>query len=219
MKHAAIVLGIAVLTGSAPAAAHRGTGGKGYVSTFSAVVPNVLGLSVNVLGGDDRLRVSNYSGMSVLILGYEREPYLRFGKDGVFVNARSPAARLNRFRYPPALAPGTADASATPVWLRVRTGATFEWHDHRIHWTAKEPPAAVSEHRDRSHLIFNWRVPGRANGQPFAITGFLGYVPPPGADGGDGARSWLVPAGVASGLALFVGAVGVGARRARRRAP
>jgi len=114
MKGAAIVLGIAILAGSVPAAAHRGTGGKGYISTFSAVVPNVLGLSVNVLGGDDRLRLSNYSGKGLVILGYEREPYVRFDKGGVFVNARSPAVYLNRFRYPPALTPGAADASAPP---------------------------------------------------------------------------------------------------------
>ena len=25
----------------------------------------------------------------------------------------------------------------------------------------------------------NWRVPGNGGGKPFAITGFLGYVPPP----------------------------------------
>lgn len=209
---------LAALVVPSPASSHRGTGGKGYVSTFSAVRPNVLGLSVNVLGGDDRLRASNYSGKNVLILGYEREPYLRFGKDGVFVNTRSPAAYLNRFRYPPGLEPGAADAAARPVWRRVRSGATFEWHDHRIHWTASEPPRAVREQRDRTHLIFNWRVPGRADGKPFAITGFLGYVPPPAVKD---RKDWVVPAAaVALGSgALAALVVGAGARRRKRRAP
>jgi hypothetical protein len=209
----------AVLALAAPAAAHRGTGGRGYVSTFSAIQPSVLGVSVNVLGGDDRLRVSNYSGKTLVILGYEGEPYLRFGDGGVFVNTRSPAAYLNRFRYPPALAPGTADASARPAWRRAARAVSFAWHDHRIHWAARQPPRMIAADPSHTHLLRNWRVPGRASGKPFAIIGFLGYVPPPGVGGGDGARSWLVPAGAACGLALLTGAVGVGARRARRRAP
>jgi hypothetical protein len=181
MRKAALVVCLAALAvAQPPASAHRGTGGKGYVSTFSAVVPNVLGLSVAVLGGDDRLRLSNYSDKTVVILGYEREPYLRFGESDVWVNARSPAAYLSRFRYPRGLDPATADASAAPAWRRVRTEATFEWHDHRIHWTSKDPPDAVRRHPDQTHLIFNWSVPGRADGVPFAITGFLGYVPPRG---------------------------------------
>jgi len=202
-----------------PAFGHRGTGGKGYVSTFSAVVPNVLGLNVNVLGGDDRPRVSNYSGKTLVILGYEREPYLRFAKDGVWVNVHSPAAHLNRFRYPPALEPGLADAAAQPAWRRVRAGVTFEWHDHRIYWTSKDPPEAVNRHPERTHLIFHWRVPGRADGKRFAITGFLGYVPQGGRTKREG--DWVVPVAAAAigSTALVALAAGTGARRRRRRAP
>ena len=47
-------------------------------------MPNVLGVGVNVLGGDERLRLSNYSGKAVVILGYQGEPYLRFTTSGVF---------------------------------------------------------------------------------------------------------------------------------------
>jgi hypothetical protein len=51
----------------------------------------VLGVSVNVVGGDKRLRLSNYSGQTVVVLGYTGEPFLRFSKNGVFRNARSPS--------------------------------------------------------------------------------------------------------------------------------
>jgi hypothetical protein len=198
------------------AASHKGVGGHGYVSTFSAVQPPVLGLSIGILGGDDRLRVSNYSGKTVLILGYEGEPYLRFGDGGVFVNTRSPATFLNRFRYPPPLPVDAADASAPPVWRRVRGGVTFEWHDHRIHWAAREAPRAVADDPGHTHLIRNWRVPGRAAGKPFAITGFLGYIPPRGTRA-EKERNWPLLLVAACGLSLAV--VGVGARRAKRRAP
>jgi hypothetical protein len=135
------------------------------------------------------------------------------------VNARSPAAYLSRFRYPRGLEPGTADASAPPTWRRVRTGATFEWHDHRIHWTSKEPPDAVRRHPDQTHLIFDWSVPGRADGVPFAITGFLGYVPPRG--GTRRGNDWVVPVAAAAigSTALIALVAGAGARRRRRRAP
>ena len=65
--------------------------GTGYISNVSAVEPNVLGMFVNVVGGDARLRLSNYSGKTILIRGYQGEPYLRFDKSGVFQNMRSPA--------------------------------------------------------------------------------------------------------------------------------
>jgi hypothetical protein len=218
MKTAAALAFVTTLTLAGGAWAHRGSTQTGYVSTVSAVVPNVLGVNALVLGGDDRLRISNYSGKTVVILGYEDEPYLRFDSEGVWANTLSPAAHLNRFRRPRPLEPGVADASAPPRWRRVATGVTYEWHDHRIHWTGHQPPPGVQEHPDRIQRIFKWRIPGRANGAPFAITGFLGYAPDRLQKQGDDSSSlWLVVGGLAA-AALLV-AVGVGARRARRRAP
>jgi hypothetical protein len=79
MKTAAILLIVTTLLPAGAAQAHwKNYVPKGYVSNVSAVVPNVLGVSVNVLGGDERLRLSNYSGRTVVILGYQGEPYLRF---------------------------------------------------------------------------------------------------------------------------------------------
>ena len=122
-----------MLTLPAGSGAHPGSALTGYVSTVSAVVPNVLGVNALVLGGDDRLRVSNYSGKTIVILGYEGEPYLRFDKTGVYANTLSPAAHLNRFRLPRPLNPGVANPRAAPRWRRVAPGVTYEWHDHRIH--------------------------------------------------------------------------------------
>jgi hypothetical protein len=190
---------------------------RGYVSTVAGLVPNVLGVSVAVIGGDDRLRLSNYSGKTIVILGYQGEPYLRFAGRAVYENIRSPAVQLNRFRYPHGLAPGTTDVRAAPKWRKVARGLSFEWHEHRIHWTSRQAPAAVRDEPDTVHRIFYWRVPGRAAGRPFAITGFLGYVPPP-ASGGRG-YGWVVPvAGAGLGAAALV-ALGLGARRRLRRAP
>jgi len=220
MKRAAILLIVTTLLPVGAARAHRKNYiPKGYVSNISAVVPNVLGVSVNVLGGDERLRLSNYSGRTVVILGYQGEPYLRFAGSGVFVNELSPASYLNRTRKPGGLKPGSADPSAAPRWHRVGVGASYEWYDHRIHWTKNRPPDGVRRHPDRIQRIFTWRVPGRAGGKPFAITGLLGYAPPPAS--GSSAGDWLEAAGLGAAGALAVGVlvVGVGARRRKRRAP
>jgi hypothetical protein len=219
MKRGAILLFFTSVTLVGGARAHPGSTLTGYVSTVSAVVPNVLGVNAFVLGGDDRLRISNYSGKTIVVLGYEGEPYLRFDKSGVFANTLSPAAHLNRFRRPLPLQPGVADPSAPPRWRRVAPGVTYEWHDHRIHWTGHQPPQGVQEHPDRIQRIFSWRVPGRANGARFAITGFLGYAPDPAGKKKDtGTRGWLI-GGIAGGLLAAAVLVGAGARRTRRRAP
>jgi hypothetical protein len=220
MRRAFALLTLAALALPAAAAAHPGSALTGYVSTVSAVVPNVLGMNALVLGGDDRLRISNYSGKTIVILGYQGEPYLRFDKTGVYANTFSPAAHLNRFRLPRPLKPGVADPSARPRWRRVAPGVTYEWHDHRIHWTGRRPPAGVRKHPDRIQRIFRWRVPGRADGARFAITGFLGYAPDPVKAKEDGGTSaWLLAGAIAAGVLAAAALVGMGARRARRRAP
>lgn len=197
MKRTALALFLTALVLPGDAFGHGRTGQGGYVSTVSTLDPRVLGVSVNVVGGDKRLRLSNYSGKTVVVLGYSGEPMLRFGKGGVFRNARSPS-------------------TVRPLWRKVAPGVSFDWHDRRIHWPATEPPQAVRAEPETAHLIFNWRVPARADGKAFAIKGFLGYVPPKGVDAG---RDWLLPLLGGGGIALAAVVVGAGARRRARRAP
>ena len=79
----------------APAAVGHGPAGGGicYVSSVSGLKPLVVGVLVTVLGGDDRLQLVNYSGKTVVVDGYEGEPFLRFNSNGVYENVRSPATR------------------------------------------------------------------------------------------------------------------------------
>jgi len=201
-----------VVPGSAPAHGPD-VPRSGYVANVSAVTPNILGVFVNVVGGDERLRLSNYSGKTIVILGYQDEPYLRFERSGVFENARSPAAFLNRYRNPRGLRP-TADPAATPLWRRVSAGASFAWRDHRIHWLRRKPPPGVQREPKKIQLVFRWRVPGIADGEPFAITGVLGYAPP--RKGGNGS-GWIVPAAGVAAAAFIAAATGAVLLEARRR--
>jgi hypothetical protein len=220
----AAALALAALAAATPAAAHERHGvARGYLSTVSAIQPNVLGLSAFVIGGDDRLLLRNLSPQVIVIRGYEGEPYLRFTPRGVFENVRSPASYLNRVRFPVKPPPPIADPAAPPRWRRVSTTPTYQWHDHRIQWMRGEPPPAVAAAPGRPHKIFDWRVPATANGKPFAINGFLGYAPsaapaqPTAQDGGGGEPSWTIPVAVALGV-LAIAALVFDVRRRRKHA-
>jgi len=195
---------------------------KGYVSTVATIQPNVLGLSAFVVGGDDRLLLRNLTDQVIVIRGYEGEPYLRFTPGGVFQNVRSPAAYLNRVRLPRRPAPASADPTAPPQWRRVSGGRTYQWHDHRIQWMQPEPPPVVAAAPRRPHRIFDWTVPGTADGKRFAVVGFLGYAPvvqppPAQAEPGGGDPAWVVPAAIAGG-ALALAALVLDVMRRRKRA-
>ena len=213
MKRAAAATA-AALALAAPAAAHGPTATQaGYVSKVNVVQPNVLGLSANVVGGDAWLRLSNYSGKQIVILGYQGEPYLRFEGSSVYENSRSPASYLNRFRGLRAGVPAHVSAAAAPVWRKVADGASYRWRDHRIYWVRREPPPGVKEHPDLIQRVFAWRVPGRADGRRFTITGILGYAP--ALSGGGGGRELELPA--LGGWAALVALTGIGLWVARRR--
>jgi hypothetical protein len=154
----------------------------------------------------------NGTGRTLVILGYEGEPYLRFSGGGVFRNARSPATYLNLDRYAKVDVPKDADPKAPPRWERVASGAIWAWHDHRIHWMSPIDPPRVRADPDRPHHVFDWKVPARIESERLTISGRLDYSPPP-------AERSLLPYAlvVAVALAGTAAVVVVLARRQRRK--
>jgi hypothetical protein len=157
-----------------PAAAAHGGGGTNYRSAVTSVTP-AEGLTAVVLDRDDRLRLT--AERETTIVGYQQEPYLRFTDGGVYRNARSPATYLNEARFGGVDVPADADPKATPRWVRVADGRTYEWHDHRIHWMSTIPPRQVRDAPNEPHHVFDWRVPISVEGTPGAIAGTLDYEP------------------------------------------
>jgi hypothetical protein len=101
----------------------------------------------------------------------------------------------------------------------VTEGSTFAWHDRRIRWSGAGLPPVVEAAPNDRHLIFRWRVPASVDAKRFAVSGFLGYAPVPGvATTASGTSRWLL-AGVVAATTLALLALGVGARRTRRRTP
>jgi hypothetical protein len=98
----------------AGSAAH-GTGHEaGFLSTVSGVEPTVPGLLASVVGGDQLLSVRNWSGRTVVLLGEDGRPFLRFSGNRV-------------------------ERRANGAWELVKRGSSYAFHDPRIHVVGPPP--------------------------------------------------------------------------------
>jgi hypothetical protein len=148
-----------------------------YRSNITAVTPSVPGLSFQVLEFADRILMTNHTGKTVTIYGYEGEPYARVLANGtVEQNVRSPATYLNTNFYAQVAVPPIASASAPPRWQVIDRTGQFEWHDHRIHWMSPIPPEKV-KNTSRRTLIFDWHVPIAVGSTKGVIDGQLFWMP------------------------------------------
>jgi hypothetical protein len=148
-----------------------------YRSYVTHVVPRVPGLSLEVLEFADRLILTNHSGRTVTVYGYQEDPYARVLADGtVQLNTRSPAYYLNQNFYGQVAVPPSASPTAPPHWLTVDRTGQLEWHDHRIHWMSPIPPASIKDKSKRT-LIFRWQVPIQVGASKGVIDGNLFWVP------------------------------------------
>jgi len=148
-----------------------------YRSNITTVTPDVPGLSLEVLEFADRLLLTNHTGETVTIYGYQGEPYARVLASGTAEqNTRSPATYLNTSFYGNVTVPASANPAAPPHWVVVDRTGQFEWHDHRIHWMSPLTPPQVKDKSKRT-LIFDWQVPIRVGAQMGAIDGQLYWTP------------------------------------------
>jgi hypothetical protein len=148
-----------------------------YRSVIASVSPAVPGLSLQVLQFSDRLQLTDRSGRTVTVYGYQGEPYARVLADGaVEVNTRSPAYYLNQSFYGNVTVPASASPSAPPHWIVVDRTGQFEWHDHRIHWMSPALPPQVKDKGKRT-LIFDWQVPIAVGASKGNVDGQLFWTP------------------------------------------
>lgn len=190
-------LAIVVVTAQ-PAAAH-GVGGiqpSNFRTVVDGTTPHVRGLSVQSIDLGNQIELRNDSGVEVVVLGYQGEPYLRVGPRGVFQNLRSPATYLNRTRNGQTQVPASADPAAVPEWTRVGSGTVARWHDHRVHWMGTQDPPEVARAPHQRHVIDHWSFQLRRGSQDINVTGDLVWVPGPSPWG------WVLGAGAVAVLVV-----------------
>jgi hypothetical protein len=191
---------------AAPAAAHQGN--PDYESLVTRT-PDVPGLRVQVVNGDDSLQVVNRGPRELVVVGYEDEPYVRMKPGGVVeVNQNATATYLNAERYSGADVPAGVDPKAPPRWKVVARNGRYEFHDHRIHWMNERDPPEIADEAKRQE-VFDWKVPVRVGATTTSIDGTLFWR----------GRQDEAPAGayVAGGGLLVAGVVLVVVVRRRRR--
>ena len=179
---AVLTAALLLVVPAGPASAHgRSSDATNYDSRILHD-PAIDGVSWRIYGGDEYLAVTNDGPDEITVLGYEEEPWLRVGPDGVFRNALSTATYVNADRYaevavPPEVAQAPPDAQ--PQWEHVSDGTSWYWHDHRTHWMSPTLPPAVRESPGDTVVVTEWEVPVLADGSRLALRGELVWVPPP----------------------------------------
>jgi hypothetical protein len=163
---------------AAPASAHTRAQASGNYESRIVAAPALEGVVWRLYAGGEFLEVTSHGPQEVLILGYEGEPYLRVGPEGVFENRNSPATYLNAERYADVALPPRADATTEPAWTRVADGSIWAWHDHRVHWMSSGPPAPVAESRADDLHLMDWSVAFEHGGETHELLGQLHWVEP-----------------------------------------
>jgi hypothetical protein len=186
LLRAALVLALAatVQVGTAgPASAHAvgiGPAASNYRTNVRGIEPPIPGVSVRVVDGGNQLELTNRGSQEITLLGYENEPYLRVGPNGVFENERSPSTFSNRSTTAPRQIPAGFSASARPDWRRISSQPVAIFHDHRAHWSGRADPAAVRRARGtRQTVTPDWQVPIRVGDKLSILSGSIEWVPGP----------------------------------------
>jgi hypothetical protein len=172
-----------VLGSTAPASAHAVTGVK--ATNYKSEIVGVAGgpLEVRLLDLGRRIELVNRDATDIVVLGYEGEPWLRVGPDGVFENESSNSAYLERQRRGRATGspPDPAEAAGPPEWRRTGSGSTLVWRDRRTH-VEGPTPSQVARDPDARHVIVpRWTVEAVRGETRLAIVGRISYEPPPTA--------------------------------------
>lgn len=170
-----LVCGAMLMVGAAPpASAHANPGN--YVTAITSVQPSVLGLDVSAESDGSFLTITNRTGRTLVVNGYEDEAFLKITAHGTWQNTRSPTARVNAGDTERDSRSGL-DTLAAPVWKQIATTNTYRYHDHRIGWMGKGRPSVVVDDVNALHVIATWAIDLQIDRTKITINGTLTWVP------------------------------------------
>ncbi|MGH8908820.1 MAG: hypothetical protein ACRD0K_20580 [Egibacteraceae bacterium] len=179
-----------LVTTAMPALAHgRGSDATNYSSRILRT-PDLPGVTWRIYNSDEFLGVVNLGGGELVVPSYQSSqgtvPYLRINPQGVFLNRNSSAYFLNQDRLG-TLSPPPGVGQGEPDWVQVSDEPRYAWHDHRIHWMARQDPQQVVGATGTTKVL-DWEVPFTYDGQEQLVAGELLWSP------GQPAWLWLLGA-------------------------
>ncbi len=199
-----IVASLAVLALPAQAAAHgrSPTVALDFRLQLDAASESIPGVHVHVLDGDRSLELSVTGDHQVVVRGLLREPVLRIGPNGVWVNAASPTAAADRLVSKRGAGwvrlSGVDGRPATigGTFWRVRSPAAWPWLSGALAFAAAVAAAAAFRRGWRAYLTVGLGT-AAGLGALVAVTTFAAKDAP------NGRIAWLqIAAGVLVGLVL-----------------
>jgi hypothetical protein len=196
--YACLTVAVAVILSVAPpASAHVKTGALStdFEARVTGFRPAAPGLEARTLSGDQRLELRAPPTLTVIVLGFLGEPFLRFSPAGVDANLSSPTATSTRV-----IGASEAVTAARVEWRHIKSGHTFAWHENRL-----RPMQRVRNPGPRARAVAAWSIPLVVDGRRTELAGTEWYASRPAA------WPWLL----ASAL-LVAGAVFATRRMSRR---
>lgn len=200
----AVAAAALVATTGSPVAAHSVV--NPMKSLRSEVVSAPRGVTATVTANGSAITVS--SSVPLVVLGYSREPFLRFTGGHVEQNMNSLTtydAQTGMLTSIPASA-----GHGSPRWRRLG-GSSYAWSDHRTVWGGAVLPEAVTTAPKQRHVLSSWTIPVTVDGHADRIRGRVEWVPPRDSVG-------LTVAACVGFLALVLGLAVWAAMPRRRRA-
>jgi hypothetical protein len=149
-------VGVALVTPSAALAHSRG---PTLALDVLLEIPSRPGIRIDVLDGNRKLRLDVEPSRSLVVRGLLGEPFLRFRRDGVWADPRSPTTAADRI----------VSSGHAAGWVRLTRGHSFSWHDHRL-----APPRGLP-----AGSTAPFSLPVFLDGRPTAIDGVFTSVPRP----------------------------------------
>jgi hypothetical protein len=177
-----VVLACALVVISGPdARAHsaEGSPSSNFRTEIVGIRPEPTAFRFRVIEAGSRLEVRHLTGEPLVVLGYDGEPYLRVGPDGVDNNLQSPSTYINRTRDRLEAVPDGVDPANPPRWERVSDEPVARWHDHRAHWMGSQRPDTVAAAPDRIQRIQDWETVVVQGDVRYTVSGTLDWVPGP----------------------------------------
>ena len=176
----AVALSTVAVVTAVPASAHDTTlpDAAYYRSTVTSISPPTPGLKVELSTGGETVTLTNETGSTVMVLGYEGEDYLRITPTGVDQNTNSLSAFLNGTLVIQGLPQqlGQTSPDQPPVWKHVADQPAYSWHDHRVHWMAQQQPPVVAADPSHPQHVFDWAMQLKVGDRPVTVHGSLDWI-------------------------------------------